>query len=166
MMSRAEIVQHMTKYLTYATRKCVRRTLPKQMAHVWAWRYFDFTTALPYSEWHLQIITAPYTHLIIVRADFIEIITIDGEETAGHSRRWKWARQICRSSLQFGDIQQIPTEMHLPIERTPMQFETFDVAEIVVRYDIDDGAHYFFAIILNTGKQWLQPTSRTLTVGI
>lgn len=47
-----------------------------------------------------------------------------------------------------------------------MQFETFDVAEIVVRYDIDDGAHYFFAIILNTGKQWLQPTSRTLTVGI
>ena len=43
--------------------------------------------ALPHAERHLEVLSAPDLHLLVVGADLPEVLAVDGEEAARHGRR-------------------------------------------------------------------------------
>lgn len=65
----------------------IRRAFPEYMADMRARNDFQRTAAHPCLERQLQILTAPNIEARIVRAQALEKLTIDGEQTAGH--RWR-----------------------------------------------------------------------------
>jgi len=62
--------------ITYTARKGVRRRLSKEMADMGAGGDFDAATALPSSERQFQVLATPNPHLIIIAAQFKEIILV------------------------------------------------------------------------------------------
>ena len=56
--------------------------------------------------------------------------------------------------------------MQLPIERSPVEREAFDVAEVIVIDDVDDWADDRRPFFLDAGQKRFQPALRRLTVSI
>lgn len=51
-------------------------------------------------------------------------------------------------------MQKFIPEMQLPIERAKMQFETFEVTKILIRYYINNRANNISSIFFDTREQW------------
>lgn len=62
--------------ITYATRESVRGRLSKEMAHMGAGSDLDTATALPGTKRQFQVLATPNPHLIIITAQFKEIILV------------------------------------------------------------------------------------------
>ena len=57
------------------------------VAHPRAGDGLQHAAALPHAEGHLEVLSAPDLHLLVVGADLPEVLPVHGEEAARHGRR-------------------------------------------------------------------------------
>ena len=74
---------------------------------------------LAYPKRHLEVLAAPDIHSLVVRADLVEVLPVDGEEAAGHGGRPQRLRTVTVAPVHLALRDAIPTEVQLPIKSAP-----------------------------------------------
>ena len=74
---------------------------------------------LAYPKRHLEVLAAPDIHSLVVRADLVEVLPVDGEEAAGHGGRPQRLRTVPVTPVHLPLRNTIPTEVQLPIKPAP-----------------------------------------------
>lgn len=69
------------------TRYFVRVGISENVAKVGARRCDKSPTTCPNTERNLEVFTSPTIHFLIVRANLIEVVLVDGEKTTRHCWR-------------------------------------------------------------------------------
>ena len=134
------------------------------MAHPAARCDLDSTPALPDTEAHLKVLTAPDVHPLVVRPGVPEVFSVNAEQSSSHDRRPVRCRHVSFSRLNLVGTHGVPAEVEVPVERTPVEGEGLCVLERVVVDDVDHWANDSGSLLLDSLEQRLKPAWRGLTV--
>lgn len=74
----------------------VRRSGPEDVSHMWTGNYFQGSAAHPGLEREFEVLSSPDVEPVVISAEFLEELSVDREETAGHSRRPKQSTEAKR----------------------------------------------------------------------
>jgi hypothetical protein len=119
-----------------------------------------------YPETHLEVLAAPDVHPFVVRAEFVEVLLVDGEEAAGHGGGAQGGGAIVVATLHLSLGYSVPSEVQLPVESTPGHVRRRYVLERFVRDDVDDGTDDRLPVLDDPGEERFEPTFRALAVGV
>ena len=144
----------------------VRRRLAEDMSDPRTRHNLQGAAALPHAKTKLQILPAPHVHTLVVGAEFVEVVAVDGEEAAGHGRGAQRLGTVVIAPHQLSVRCGVPAEIQLPIEAAPCHVGRGDVLERVVRDDVDDRADDAFLVLRDPRHQWLQPPFRCLNMSV
>jgi hypothetical protein len=119
-----------------------------------------------YPETHLEVLAAPDVHPFVVRAEFVEVLLVDGEEAAGHGGGAQRGGAVVVATLHLSLGYSVPSEVQLPVESTPGHVRRRYVLERFVRDDVDDGTDDRLPVLDDPGEERFEPTFRALAVGV